>query len=147
DRALERDPDDWQALAVAARLHLRNRRFGSALDAAAASLALSYFQPVIHHVLGRALAARGDLDGAEKAYKVALAQMPGLPPSHEALARPHPRTGRPPDATSHRARAAELRRQYQARVPKAAPPAPQSQPAAAPLEPLPTRDGPRQGDP
>ena len=40
-RALERDPDDAAALALAARLHLRNRRFAAALDAAAESLARS----------------------------------------------------------------------------------------------------------
>ncbi len=58
-RALERDPDDWEALAFAARIHLRNRRFAPATDAALLSLSLIYFQPVTHFVLGRSLMARG----------------------------------------------------------------------------------------
>lgn len=143
DAALERDPEDWRALAMAARLHLRNRRFAAALDSATASLALIYFQPVIHFVMGRALAARGDLDGAERAFRVAVTQMPGLIAAHEALVRLYLKLGRRADADIHRNRAAEFR--LQARKGRLAEPPVECQPV--PAVPLPGRNRSAPADP
>jgi tetratricopeptide (TPR) repeat protein len=149
ERALRRDPDDWQALALAARLHLRGRRFPRALEAAAASLSLLYFQPVVHYVMGRALLARGDLTGAERSFLVAIAQLPGLAPAHEALARLyHRRLGRPADADRHRLIASDLRRRARGRG-DATPgrPEPELRPRTAASEPFPARDVPQAADP
>jgi predicted AlkP superfamily phosphohydrolase/phosphomutase len=110
-RALEHDPDDWHVLALLARLHLRARRFARALDAASASLALLYFQPVMHYVMGRSLLGLGDVEGAERSLRTAALQSPGLVPAHEALARLYERRlNRPADADRHRLIASDLRK-------------------------------------
>ncbi len=143
-KALERDPDDWDALAFVARIHLRNRRFAAATDAALLSLSLIYFQPITHFVLGRSLMARGDDRHAEQAFKTALSQMPGLVPAHSALARLYERRGQTIDATLHRMRASELLkarkersrlRSKSARAPEAAPPPLEERLGTAPADP------------
>ena len=141
ERALVSDPESWQALSLLARLHLRGRRPERALEAAIGSLSLVYHQPVIHHVLGRALLARGDLVGAENSFRMALTQLPGLVPAHEALARLYERRlHRPADAALHRNRALELRRRVRDR--KAGRPlAPVAASLTAATVVLPRRDG------
>jgi tetratricopeptide (TPR) repeat protein len=109
-KALERDPDDWEALALAARIHVRKRRFAAASDAALVSLSLIYFQPVTHFLLGRSLAAQRDDDHAARSFQTALHQMPGLVPAHSALARLYDRRGEKELASGHRVRARELLR-------------------------------------
>ena len=146
--ALDRDPDDWQALGLAARIHLRARRYGRALEAASASLALLYFQPIVHYLMGRALLGQGDVEGAERSFRVAVSQLPGLAPAHEALARLYERhLGRPADADRHRVLAADIRRRARHRRESSAgigePPAR----SAAALEPFPERPGTRPPDP
>jgi tetratricopeptide (TPR) repeat protein len=138
DRALKSDRDDWQALALSARIHLRNRRFAAALDAAAASLALIYFQPFTHYLLGRALAARGEYDDAERAFKVASKQSPGMAVVYEALGRLCRRQGRHGEALMYQNRAAELRERAKKRC-QNTPAGPL--PSPADLAPLPQRDG------
>jgi tetratricopeptide (TPR) repeat protein len=151
ERALEHDPEDWEALALAARLHLRGGRYGKARDAAAESLALIYFQPIVHYVLGSAQSALGDLEGAERSLRVAIAQMPGLVPAHEALVRLYEgRLEQPAHAALHRARVVELLDQANKRRetrPEAAPDQPTHTvvPSDA-LAPLPARDGDRPAD-
>jgi tetratricopeptide (TPR) repeat protein len=109
-KALERDPDDWEALALAARIQVRNRRFAAAADAALVSLSLIYFQPVTHFLLGRSLAAQRDDEHAARSFQTALHQMPGLVPAHSALARLYDRRGEKELASGHRVRARELLR-------------------------------------
>jgi len=145
ERALQGDPDDWRTLALSARINLRSRRFAAALDAAAASLALIYFQPMTHYVMGRALMARGDAEGAERALKVALAQMPGLIAAHQALARLYSSQIRTEEAATHRARAAELRAKVKHRRAAELAPKPPKEPAA--LIPFTPRAGPSAADP
>ncbi len=109
--ALKRDRDDWQALALAARIYLRKRQFAAAINAAAASLSLIYFQPYIHFVLGRAMAARGEYEDAERAFRVAVKQRPGLLAAHEALARLCKKQGQHGEAVFYQNRAAQLRQE------------------------------------
>ena len=148
DRALAGDPENWQALALAARVHLRKRRPERALDAAVASLSLVYHQPVIHFVMGRALVARGDTVRAESALLTAIAQMPGLVPAHNALARLYLRKlGRPADALHHRNIAAGLRFRQSKATPSQATPSSAAAPASPERVPAVTipfvhRDGP-----
>jgi predicted AlkP superfamily phosphohydrolase/phosphomutase/tetratricopeptide (TPR) repeat protein len=144
ERAIKRDPDDWQALALAARLHLRNRRFAASVDAAAASLALIYFQPMTYFTLGRALAARGELDEAEQAFRMAVNQRPGMVVAHAALARLCSRQGRHGEAALYQSRVTEVRerikRRHEEQTVKAAAPRPEPPP-------MPTRNGPQPLEP
>jgi len=107
-KALDRDPDSWEARSLAARIHLRHRRFGASRDEALLSLSLIYFQPVTHFILGRCLAALGDEGNAENSFRTALSQMPGLVPAHAALARLYGRSGRENEAALHAERVREL---------------------------------------
>ncbi len=110
ERALADDPDDWQALGLSARVHLRRRQTDRALEAAAASVSLVYDQPVMHYIMGRSLLVRGDYAAAEPALRMAIAQLPGLVPAHTALVHLYGRhLGRPADAFHHRNAAAGLR--------------------------------------
>lgn len=109
DRALAIDPEDWQALALSARLHLKSRRPAQALDAATASLSLVFHQPVLHYIVGRVLMSRGQYKPSENSLRLALNQMPGLVPAHDALVRLYDKLDRATDATIHRNLAKELR--------------------------------------
>jgi predicted AlkP superfamily phosphohydrolase/phosphomutase/tetratricopeptide (TPR) repeat protein len=80
------DPDHWQAIALEARIHLAARRYEEAAARAIDSLALVYIQPMLHCVLGAALAKLGETVRAEQSFRVAIAQMPGLIPAHRQLA-------------------------------------------------------------
>ena len=143
-KALERDPENWEALAFAARIHLRNRRFAAAGDAALLSLSLIYFQPLTHYVLGRSLMARKDDSNAEQAFKTALNQMPGLVPAHNALARLYERQHKYNHATMHRRKASELLEVRKAHSRSKSKPA---QAPAAALTPLAERPGTVPADP
>ena len=111
-KALERDPENWHALSLAARLHFKSRRYDEALDLAAESLSLIYFQPRTHYLMGLAQQALGDFVGAELALRVAITQMPGLAVAHEALAELYDKElRRPADAALKRARASDIRRE------------------------------------
>lgn len=104
------DRDNWRALALEARIHLKARRFQDAADRAVESLALVYFQPALHHLLGTALLRLNELNAAEQEFRVALAQAPGFVAAHESLAallRRNPdRLG---EASVHMAQAEQLR--------------------------------------
>lgn len=84
-RARRADPDHWRALTLEARIHLVARRFQQAADSAIDSLALVYFQPNAHCILGMALAGLHEFDRAEHAFRVAIAQSPGLVEAHRRL--------------------------------------------------------------
>lgn len=115
-RALERDPEDWQALALRARLEVKCRRFHAALADATASLQLIFFQPPMHYLAGRCEAAMGRFEAAAEAFRIAISQMPGHVPAVRALARLYQqRLDRPGEAALLRERAAELVRKARER--------------------------------
>jgi hypothetical protein len=90
--------------------------------------------------------ALGDIEGAERAFRVAVAQLPGLIPAHQALARLCDRhLGRPGEAALHRRRAAELLERADKRRAARSEPPPCSAAPTDPL-PLPTRAGSRPAD-
>ncbi len=108
--SLRRDRENWSALGLEARLHVRARRWQEAANAAIKSLSLVYLQPALHRLLGLALSRLGDGAGAERELRVALAQAPGMVAAHESLAavlrRDPARLG---EASVHMARAELLR--------------------------------------
>ena len=147
DQALHRDAENWQALALAARIHLRNRRFGAATDSALMSLALISSQPTTHFVLGRSLLSQGDDKNAEQAFKAALNQMPGLIPAHKALARIYRKRGQTVSAQYHDVQAMELSLAKKAKPPEKGPQVKLPTPVVVPfvdrlgtVSPDPTRD-------
>lgn len=85
-RARRMDKDDWQAMAVEARIHARAKRYDKSVECAVESLALIYFQPQMHYLLGSALRRLGEKERAEQSLRVALAQAPGLIVAREELA-------------------------------------------------------------
>ena len=84
-RARRADHDHWRALALEARIHLSARRYQDAAACAIDSLALVYVQPHTHCTLGAALIHLGDPERAEHAFRVAIAQAPGLVAAHRRL--------------------------------------------------------------
>ena len=128
DRAMEQlervrraDPDNWEALALEARIHFQARRYEQAVDRAVESLSLIYFQPALHHLLGLALQRLGEKEKAEQAYRAALAQAPEFPAALEALGRlisqDRARIG---EGSLYMARAAEFRRRAKERAARGA---------------------------
>ena len=83
---LRRDRDNWGALTLEARLHFRAKYWQDAADAAIKSLSLVYLQPGLHRLLGLALLRMGDIAGAERELRVAVAQAPMMVAAHESLA-------------------------------------------------------------
>ncbi len=85
-RVARADPENWQAIALEARIHLAAKRYDKAASWAIDSLALVYVQPAVHCTLGIALAKSGDRERAEQEFRIAIAQMPGLLMAHRQLA-------------------------------------------------------------
>ncbi len=106
------DRDNWRAMALEARIHHASGRHKAAAGSAIESLALVHFQPYLHYLLGLSLRQLSEPVRAEQAFRVALAQMPGLAPAHDELAA---LLRRAPDrigaAGLHMARARVLREQ------------------------------------
>lgn len=107
-RARRRDPEDWRALSLEARIHFAAKRHQQAADRAVDSLSLIYFQPAVHLLLGASLRLLGDLATAERECQVALAQMPGLAAAHTELARIYRSQKRLGDSGLHLAHARAL---------------------------------------
>ncbi len=115
------DRDNWRAIALEARIHHAAGRYREAANRAVESLALVYFQPQLHHLLGAALVRLGDRPTAEQEFRVALAQAPGLAAAHDALAALLRRdTTRIGEASVHMAQAESLRKRRAAKPPVAA---------------------------
>ena len=111
ETALEKVPENWHALSLAARLHFESRRDDEALELAAESLGLIYFQPRTHYLMGLAQQRLGDFAGAELTLRVAPIETPGLVKAHDALVDLYDKESRrPADAALHRARASDIRR-------------------------------------
>jgi tetratricopeptide (TPR) repeat protein len=109
-RVLSADAENAPALALEARLHQASGRHEQAVTRAIDSLALVYLQPGLHCTLGQSLAALKEWERAEAAFRIALAQAPGLIKAHEGLARLLRRDpARIGDASLHMARAAAAR--------------------------------------
>jgi predicted AlkP superfamily phosphohydrolase/phosphomutase/tetratricopeptide (TPR) repeat protein len=108
---LRANPDQWQAMALAARIHQANGRHRQAVEFAIDSLALVYFQPVLHYHMGLSFWHIGERARAEHSFRIALSQMPGLVAAQEELAkllRNDP--SRPAEAALETARAEKMRR-------------------------------------
>ncbi len=141
DRALEclrrvkrADRESWRALALEAGIHQDAGRFREAADSAVDSLALMYFQPVLHYRLGVLLAKLGDEPRAEQELRVALAQAPGIALAHRQLARLARKRGDLGAASLHLAHAEALRQRAKEKAAAArAAPAPREPEAAAPI--------------
>jgi predicted AlkP superfamily phosphohydrolase/phosphomutase/tetratricopeptide (TPR) repeat protein len=134
-RLLRADPENAPALALEARLYQVSGRHKEAAARAVDSLALIYFQPPLHCLLGRSLARLGEFERAEEAFRVALVQAPGLPEAHEGLAgvlrRDRARWG---DAALEQARASECRERIKKRGLRAARPLEEPRPEAPGFE-------------
>jgi tetratricopeptide (TPR) repeat protein len=132
--ALESDPENALVHAQLAGVYLKAGRLDEAIDAAAESLSLVYFQPGVHALLGRALMEADKFPEAERELLVAIAQSPRNLAAHELLGvlyRQH--LHRPSDAFAHEGRALSLRhelaeRQRAGASPAAANPRPQDVP-------------------
>jgi tetratricopeptide (TPR) repeat protein len=110
-RVLRADPENAHALAVEARLYQAAGRHEESMARAIDSLALVYFQPLLHCLLGRSLSQLREWQRAEESFRVALAQAPGLPEAHLGLGRLLRRhRARVGEASLHLARAEAARR-------------------------------------
>lgn len=86
-RARRADAENWEAMAIEARIHHAAGRHNEAVNCAIESLSLVYFQPVLHYVLGLSLRHLGEEERAADEFRVALALAPGFPAAHDELAR------------------------------------------------------------
>jgi tetratricopeptide (TPR) repeat protein len=87
DGILRGNPDQWQAMALAARIHQAAGRHKQAVEYAIDSLALVYFQPGLHYHMAISLWHLGERARAEHSLRIALSQMPGLVAAQEELAK------------------------------------------------------------
>ena len=111
ERALAQDADDWQAQNLAAQLHLTAKHYNRALEMAAQSLSLVYYQPLMHYVMGMALMGNRDYAGAEQPLRIAIMQVPGFQRAHELLSRLYADyLRRPDDAVRHYLQAERLKK-------------------------------------
>jgi predicted AlkP superfamily phosphohydrolase/phosphomutase/tetratricopeptide (TPR) repeat protein len=85
-RARRADPDDWRAMGLEARIHYAAGRHQQAVESGVESLALIYFQPALHYLLGLALQKLGGYTQAERHFRIAVSQKPDSAPAHEELA-------------------------------------------------------------
>jgi len=127
ERVRQADRDNWEALGLEARIHFQAKHYEEAVNRAVESLALVYFQPDLHHLLGVALARLGEREKAEQAFRAALSQAPEFAAAHEALGRLIVRDrARIGEGSLRMARAAEFRKHAKERRAvrrQAAPPA------------------------
>jgi tetratricopeptide (TPR) repeat protein len=115
-RARRADPESWEAMTLEARIHHAAGRHNEAVNCAIESLSLVYFQPVLHYILGLSLRRLGDEERAAEEFRVALAQAPGFPAAHDALAKILRRDlSRIGEASLHMAQAEDLRKRMKKR--------------------------------
>ena len=111
------DRENWRAFTLEAEIHAALGNVQEAAERAIESLALVYFQPLLHHRLGVLFLKRGEVEAAEKEFLVALSQAPGIPQAHQFLARIMRRKGKLAEASVHMAKAELLRRRAMKPVP------------------------------
>jgi predicted AlkP superfamily phosphohydrolase/phosphomutase/tetratricopeptide (TPR) repeat protein len=140
-RVLRADPEHAGTLVLEARAHHAAGRHQKVVARAADALALVYFQPSVHCLMGESLQALGDHEGAEMAFRIALAQAPSYPAAHDALARLLRRDpARAGEAALHMAQASTTRSRRK-RVPIPSPSsAAATVPAPVPIAPPPATD-------
>ncbi|MGA2589074.1 MAG: alkaline phosphatase family protein [Bryobacteraceae bacterium] len=110
-RARRADPDDWQAMALEARIHLAAGRYAESANCAIESLSLIHFHPRLHYTLAVALRHLGEESRAAECLRTALKQMPAFAAAHGELAKILRRQRNFGEAALHMAEAAELRMQ------------------------------------
>jgi tetratricopeptide (TPR) repeat protein len=110
-RARRADPDDWQAMALEARIHLAAGRYAESANCAIESLSLIHFHPRLHYTLALALRHLGEEKRAAECLRTALKQMPAFAAAHGELAKILRRQRNFGEAALHMAEAAELRKQ------------------------------------
>ena len=89
ERLLELEPESPYLEALRAEIHFKRRRWGEVIQAAAEGLALVYFNPRLHLLLGLALARQGRTTDAINELLVAVRQNPSLLRAYYALERLH----------------------------------------------------------
>jgi predicted AlkP superfamily phosphohydrolase/phosphomutase/Flp pilus assembly protein TadD len=136
DQVRRADPENADALGIAARIHFAERRWERAIDRAVESLSLVYGQPALHHLLGAALAKLGEHEKAEAALRTALALAPENHAAMGALGRVISRTrSRVGEGSLLIAQAQQLRKHLKERpAQSAAAVAPIAQALPAPME-------------
>lgn len=127
---LRADPENVPALTVEAHLCQALGKHKEAVARAGESLALIYFQPLLHCLLGRSLARLGEWQRAEESFRTALAQAPELPQAHAGLGRLLQRDrARWGEAALEQARASTSRERLRKKKPE--PARPSEEPLAA----------------
>ena len=107
ERLLAADPETSSLASLRAEILFRRRDWEAVVEAAAEGLALIYFNPRLHLLLGLALARLGRRHDAINELLVAVRQNPSLVRGYDALERLH---GHDPErALDYRRRAKELR--------------------------------------
>jgi predicted AlkP superfamily phosphohydrolase/phosphomutase/tetratricopeptide (TPR) repeat protein len=109
-RARRADPDDWRAMSLEARIHHAGGRYQQAVECGIESLALIYFQPTLHYLVGLSLQCLGEHERAEHQFRIALAQRPDSAPAHEQLAGLARRESKLGEAALHMAHAQVIRK-------------------------------------
>jgi len=114
-RARRADPDDWRAMNLEARIHHAGGWYQQAVECGIESLALIYFQPALHYLVGLSLQRLGDHERAEQQFRIALAQRPDSAPAHEQLAGLARRESKLGESALHLAHATVIRQNVQKR--------------------------------
>lgn len=111
EKALEIDPENHRALAVAAESAWRQGNVAKAVDAASESVSLLWFQPGLHLLIGLGLERMGEPEKAARMLESALKMSPMLVRAHAALGRLYSKQPlkQPVLANRHKQRAEELR--------------------------------------
>ncbi len=108
-RVRRADKDHWQVISLEARVHQAAGRDRECVECAVDSLALVYFQPILHYHMGLSLRRLGDEVRAEQSFAIALRQMPGLVGAHLELSKIMRKAKRLGEANMHLAQAKLLR--------------------------------------
>jgi tetratricopeptide (TPR) repeat protein len=110
ERALESDPGHRSAHVMHAQVLYAAERYSGTMEAGRRALALAYFDPQTHLLVGTALAALGRAHEAVAQLRIAVEQDPGLVAAYRRLAAVHLRQlGDVNAARAYAARAAEAR--------------------------------------
>ncbi|QPN63876.1 alkaline phosphatase family protein [Synechococcus sp. CBW1004] len=106
ERLLAIEPEHQNLSTLRAEIQFRRRDWSQAAECAAQSLALVYFNPRLHLILGLSLARLGRRSDATAELRVALQQNPSLLLAYRALEKLH--ADRPVEAFQYRSQATIL---------------------------------------
>lgn len=109
--SLEIDPEEPRALAILAESAWRQGQVARAIEAASDSIALLWFQPGLHLLIGLGLERLGEPEKAARMLESAIGMAPMLVRAHAALGRIYakPPLNQPVLANRHRETAEKLR--------------------------------------